>query len=389
MRVLLLAHSYPRFTMDPVGSFVLRLATALRDEGIGARVVAPGGPGLAPTEEFEGIRVDRFRYSLARWETLAYTGAMRNQVRESWSARVAMAGFLGAALVATLRAVRRHAAELVHAHWWFPGGLTGSAVRALTGLPLVTTLHGSDLRVAQGGPAARRLFAHVVRRSHALTTVSHWLADETRRLVPGSSPLVAPMPIATAVFPPRDRLVRDSLLFVGKLNEQKGIAPLLRALAMMRHRPTLDIVVGVGSDEGPTRRLAAELGVADRLRWFPLLEQAALAERYRRSTALVVPAIDEGLGMTAIESLLAGTPVVAFASGGLTDSVVDGRTGYLVPPGDERALASALDRLLDLPDQGSALGAAGRVHALAHFSPAAVARQYASIYRDARDRARS
>lgn len=389
MRVLLLAHSYPRFAMDPVGSFVLRLATALREEGIAARVVAPGGKGLAPSEEFEGIRVDRFRYSLPRWETLAYTGAMRSQVRESWTARIAMAGFLGAALAATLRSARRHAAELVHAHWWFPGGLTGSAVRAVTGLPLVTTLHGSDLRVAQGGAAARRLFAHVVRRSHALTTVSRWLADETRRLVPGAVPLVAPMPIATGVFPPREVQVRDRLLFVGKLNEQKGIAPLLRALAMMRHRASLDIVVGVGSDEAPTRRLAETLGVADRLCWFPLLEQAALAERYRRSTALVVPAIDEGLGMTAIESLLSGTPVVAFASGGLTDSVVDGRTGFLVPPGDERALAAALDRLLDLPDQGSSLGSAGRTHALAHFSPTAVARQYAGIYRDARARATS
>ena len=71
MRVLLLAHSYPRFAMDPVGSFVLRLATALRDEEIAAHVVAPGGPGLAPGEVFEGIRVDRFRYAPAKWETLA------------------------------------------------------------------------------------------------------------------------------------------------------------------------------------------------------------------------------------------------------------------------------------------------------------------------------
>jgi len=245
-------------------------------------------------------------------------------------------------------------------------------------------LHGSDLRVARASDAARRLFAGVVRRSAALTTVSRWLADETRQLVPEAAPVVAPMPVAADHFPPRTRLVRGRLLFVGKLNEQKGIVPLLQALARMRHRPTLDIVVGVGSDEAPTRRLAAELGVADRLRWHPLLEQAALAERYREATALVVPAVDEGLGMTAIEALLSATPVVAFASGGLTDSVVDGETGLLVPPRDVDALAAALDRLLDLDDQGAALGAAGRRRALELFSPAAAARRYAAIYRRVR-----
>jgi len=115
-----------------------------------------------------------------------------------------------------------------------------------------------------------------------------------------------------------------------------------------------------------------------------LLEQAALAERYREATALVVPAVDEGLGMTAIEALLSATPVVAFASGGLTDSVVDGETGLLVPPRDVDALAAALDRLLDLDDQGAALGAAGRRRALELFSPAAAARRYAAIYRRVR-----
>ncbi len=385
MNVLFLAHSFPRFANDPVGSFVLRLAVALRDEGVRVRVLAPSAPGLVPREELDGIPVDRFRYAPRSRETLAYTGAMRSMVRESWSARAALGGLVGGGFIAALRATRRWRADVIHAHWWFPGGLTGSAVSRLRGVPLVTTLHGSDLRVARGGRAARRLFAHVVHRSSALTTVSHWLADETRRLITAARPVVAPMPVAATAFTLRSSNVRERLLFVGKLNEQKGIATLLHALAKMRHQPILEIVVGVGSDERPTRELAARLGIENRLRFLPLLEQAALAERYRSSTALVVPAIDEGLGMTAIESQLSGTPVVAFASGGLTDIVVDGRSGFLVPPGDVEALAAALDRLLDLPDQGSALGLAGRAHALEQFSPAPVARRYAGIYRSVRE----
>ncbi|MGE5744919.1 MAG: glycosyltransferase, partial [Gemmatimonadota bacterium] len=98
-------------------------------------------------------------------------------------------------------------------------------------------------------------------------------------------------------------------------------------------------------------------------------------------TALVMPAVEEGLGLVAAEALLCETPVVAFASGGLTDLVVDGQTGLLVPPGDAGALARALDDLLARPDRGAALGAAGRRAMLAAFGPEAVAARYAGIYR--------
>ena len=83
------------------------------------------------------------------------------------------------------------------------------------------------------------------------------------------------------------------------------------------------------------------------------------------------------------EAALSGLPVVAANSGGLRDVVVEGKTGFLVPPADPAALSIALDTLLTREDQGAALGAAGREHALATFAPAAVARRYAEIYRHA------
>lgn len=384
MNVLFLAHSYPRFATDPVGSFVLRLAVALREQDVHVEVLAPSAPGLPARETLGGIVVRRYRYAPSRHEDLAYTGAMRGRVRGSWSGRLAFGGLLASGALAAVRARRRHAAEIVHAHWWLPGGLVGGLVGGLARVPLVTTLHGSDLRIARASSGARRLFTRVAGRSAALTTVSSWLAEEARALVPGLEPIVAPMPVAVEGFPLRAPTHRDRLLYVGKLNAQKGIVPLLHALARMRHRPTLDVVVGVGEDEVNARGLVSELVLGDRVRWHPLLEQTALAERYREAAALVVPAVDEGLGMTAIEALLSGTPVVAFASGGLTDSVVHEETGLLVPPGDVDALAAALDGLLDRDDQGASLGAAGRRRALELFSPSAAARRYADLYRRVR-----
>ncbi len=380
MRVLFLAHSFPRTVTDPVGSFILRLAVALRDAGVAVQVVAPSGPGLASREELEGIPVERFRYAPRSLETLAYAGTMKDQVRDSWSARFALGTLVAANVSALVSAARRFRPDLVHAHWWFPSGLVASWARPVTRLPQVTTLHGSDLRLVQQSTLARRLARGVLRRSARVTTVSKWLADETTRLVPGVEPLVAPMPVVAGLFRPGSERQRDRLLFVGKLNEQKGIGHLLKALALMRHRAMLDIVVGVGSDEATTKTLAVSLGVADRLQWHPLLSQVDLAGMYRRATALVVPSVDEGLGLVAVEALLTETPVIAFDSGGLPDVVIPGRTGTLVPPGDPRQLAAALDQLLELPDQGASLGKAGRTHAIATFSPAAVAHRYRDVY---------
>lgn len=383
MKVLFLAHSYPRFATDPVGSFVLRLAVALRDTGIDVHVIAPSAEGLAGRDEFEGIVVDRFRYAPRSLETLAYSGTMRDQVRSSWASRLALGSFIGAELWKTFRSRRDFRADLVHAHWWFPGGLVGMWLAEWWHVPLVTTLHGTDVRVARSSRLAARVFRRVLTRSRAVTTVSSWLADQTRALVPDARPVVAPMPIKPDLFHPGGPRESHRLLFVGKLNRQKGIEHLLQALAIMRAKPMVDVVVGVGSAPADIGSLAQTLGVADQLHWLPLLPQSELAGYYRSCTALVMPAVEEGLGLVAAEALLCETPVIAFASGGLPDLIRNGETGLLVAPGNIAALAEALDDLLARADRGAALGIAGRRAMLATFSPEAVARRYAALYRAA------
>ncbi|MFI5206749.1 MAG: glycosyltransferase [Gemmatimonadales bacterium] len=383
MKVLFLAHSYPRFEGDPVGSFILRLAVALRPMGVDVRVIAPGGEGLESRDRIEGIDVLRFRYAPRRLETLAYSGTMRHQVSGSWSSRAAMASFIASETLCAMRSGRSFRPDVVHAHWWFPGGLVGGWLRRWWDVPMVTTLHGSDLRLAQQVTIATRLFRHVARRSTVMTAVSSWLTEAAQVLAPSVQPLVAPMPVLPDLFRPGERRERNRLLFVGKLNEQKGITHLLRALAMMRAKPIVDVVVGVGSAPEDIRSLVRELGVAEQLRWHPLLKQADLAQLYREATVLVAPFVDEGLGLVAIEAQLSELPIVAFRSGGLTDIVKDERTGLLVTPGEVPELAAALDRVLAMSDAGAEWGRVGRRQALATFAPDAVAKRYAQIYQQA------
>ena len=380
MRALFLTHSFPRQPGDAAGSFVLKLAVALRDHGIDVHVVAPSGDALPATDRFDGIPVERFRYAPRRYEKLAYAGNMHTQVRDSWGAKLALLGFLGSEFGSAVRARRVFEPDVVHAHWWFPGGLVGTWLSGLSGVPLVTTLHGTDVRLARSTAMARPLFRHVLQQSSAVTTVSRWLARETETLVSGVRASVAPMPVATELFSPGGQRDADRLLFVGRLTTQKGIAALLDAVGRMKRKVSLD-VVGDGALATELAERARTLGIGDRVQWLGHLPQPRLVELYRRATALVVPSTDEGLGLVAVEAQLCETPVVGYESGGLTDTVQHDRTGILVPPGNVDALAAALDDLLDRPDRGSDLGRAGRMVALAGFAPESAARRYAGIYR--------
>jgi len=382
MKVLFLTHNFPRHSGDAPGSFILRLATALRKDGIETSVLAPASADYAAHDSLDGIPVERFHYAPRRFETLAYTGNMASQVQASWSARVTLLGFLGAEFRSAVRIRREFKPDVVHAHWWFPNGLVGTWLGRMSNKPLVTTLHGSDVRLARSVAFSRPAFRHVLHRSAAVTAVSRWLASEAQEVVSAPQPIVAPMPVATDLFAPGGQRQTDRLLFVGRLNKQKGIETLLHAVSRIQRPIHLD-VVGDGEDRESLEELARGLGIADRVHWHGALPQPRLADFYRGATALVVPSVEEGLGLVAVEAQLCETPVVAFDSGGLPDIVQHDRTGILVQTVDAAALAAAITSLLDRPDRGAALGAAGRLHALATFAPESVAKRYADVYKSA------
>jgi glycosyltransferase involved in cell wall biosynthesis len=383
LRVLFLAHAFPRSRDDLTGGFLLRLAAALRAEGVEVAALAPAAAGLAASERLDGVQVRRYRYAPRRAERLAYAGEMHRRAA-SPSGAVALAGLLAAGALAARRAAR--GADLVHAHWWFPAGVQALAAR--TGLPLVTTLHGTDVRLARSRPAARAACARVLRASAGVTAVSGWLAGQAAGFAPGlARPVaVAPMPVDDLAFSPGpDGQPRDELLFVGRLDRQKGAEVALAALARLTG-PAAALplrIVGGGPEEPALRRLAGELGVADRVRWEGQLSQAELAGRYRRAAALVVPGRDEGLGLVAVEGQLSGAPVVAAASGGLLDVVADGRTGRTFPPGAADALARTVEAVLADPDGTARMALAARERAAARFGTAGAAKAYAAVYAEA------
>lgn len=389
MRVLIAAHNFPRHSADMAGAFLLSLARGQRALGHDVVVVAPHAAGLPEADTLDGVAIRRFRYGPDASETLAYAGTMHEQVLRSWPARWRMIRFLFAFRRAVRQAVRDFQPDVLHAHWWFPAGLTSWPRRGLpAGLPVVLTSHGTDLFLLDRFRAARPVASRVFARAAQVTVISTPLVGRVRELgVPAERITVVPMPLDAATFTetsvdvPRER---DLVLFVGRLVERKGAEFAIRAVARLRNARL--VVAGDGPERQALERLARQLGVEQRVLFTGTLTPTDVAAQYRRAAVLAFPAVtdwkgeQEGFGMVLVEAMRSGLPIVATRSGGIPDVIRDGETGLLVAERDHTALGEAIGRVLQDAALSRRLAAAAQTDVAARFAPDRIARTFADVY---------
>jgi glycosyltransferase involved in cell wall biosynthesis len=159
---------------------------------------------------------------------------------------------------------------------------------------------------------------------------------------------------------------RRRVVFAGRVVKPKGVDVLIRAA---REVDGEFVICGDGRRLGAMRELARTCGVADRIGFRGWLAAQQLAEELAQASVVVIPSLwPEPFGLVGIEALAAGRPVVASATGGVSDWLEDGVSGTLVPPGDAPALARALNELLEDPELQRSMGAAGRKAVESRFS---------------------
>jgi glycosyltransferase involved in cell wall biosynthesis len=145
------------------------------------------------------------------------------------------------------------------------------------------------------------------------------------------------------------------------------------------------VICGEGRRLSDMRRLAEDLGIGERIRFAGWLDPDPLAEEFANASLVVMPSLwPEPFGLVGIEALAAGRPAVASATGGIVDWLDDGVAGLRVPPGDELALAAALNELLADPEKQKTMGMAGRRVVADRFSPASHLTALTSAYASAR-----
>ncbi len=389
-RILVVTSTFPRWEKDLEPRFVFDLSRRLTD-AFEVHVLAPHIAGAHVHEEMSGLQVHRFRYAPEPFETLAYQGGILARLREHPARTTLIPLFLGAQIIAIRRLLRRYQFDVIHCHWLIPQTLT--ALLAQIGrshrIPIVSTSHGADL-FGLRGRSLEILKRWILRRCTEVTVVSHAMCEEVRRIAPDRNAQVIPMGTdLTELFTPNGEQSRRSgqLLFVGRLVEKKGVVHLLRAFAIARRtRPDIQLLIaGSGPDERRIRDLADELGISDGVCFLGPISHHDLPRLYREASAAIVPSVvatggdQEGFGLVIVEAMGCGCPVVVSDLPAVKDIARDQSVAMIVPPGDERQLANAIDAVLGDHDSAAIRAKAAREYVLMHFGWEAITARYAQL----------
>ncbi|WP_410535622.1 glycosyltransferase [Streptomyces sp. KL2] len=290
--------------------------------------------------------------------------------------------------------------DVVHAHFWMSGTAALLGAKG-PGVPVVQTFHalGTVKRRHQGADdtspperidAERRIGRECAR---VLATCADEVFELTAMGVPPERTSVVPCGVDTLEFSPADPAGRDArrggphrLLAIGRLVPRKGFDQAIAALARI---PGAELLIAGGPepallDTDPEavrlRRLAGDLGVADRVRLLGAVPHERMPELIRGADLVLSTPRYEPFGIVPLEAMACGVPIVATGVGGHLDSVADRVTGRLVPPGDPGALARAVNELTGSPELLRRYGDAGRERALARFSWERVADGAEQVY---------
>ena len=393
MKVLMVSWEYPPVVIGGLGRHVHHLSTALAAAGHEVVVLSRRPSGTDPSthpssdEMNEDVRVvaaaqDPHEFTFGK-EMMAWTLAMGHaMVRTGLSLKKKRSG-------------RPWRPDVVHAHDWLVAH-PAVALSEFYDVPVVSTIHATEAGRHSGwvsGSLSRQVHAvesWLVRESDSLITCSASMRDEITELFgPGLAEVtVIRNGIDAARWPFAERRRHGvaggppELLFVGRLEYEKGVHDAIAALPRIRraHPGTTLTIAGDGTQQDWLVEQARKHRVLKATRFVGRLDHAELLAALHRADAAVLPSHYEPFGLVALEAAAAGTPLVTSNIGGLGEAVINGETGMSCPPRDVARLAEAVGAVLDDPAAAQRRAWAARKRLTSDFDWHTVADETAQVY---------
>lgn len=396
----MVASSYPRFEGDSVGSFMEPIAQGIAARGHEVHLVAPWHPKWNRPKVDRGVHFHLFHYApVAGLNTFGYAEGMRADVRLRASAIAVAPLAMLSGWFKALRVAQKKRATIMHAHWVIPGGVIGAA--AAGSIPLVISLHGSDVFVAERHAAARLSARAAFGRARWVSACSEDL--RSRAVVIGADAArssVIPYGVDSSRFKPDPDLRRRGreklgfgdnvplIVAIGRLVRKKGFEYLIDAAATLKaQHPSLRIAIaGEGDLDAELRARARAAGVAEAVQFLGVVPHHDVPMLLAAADVVAAPSVHDeagnvdGLPNTVMEMMASGTPLAATRAGGIGAVATDGETARLVPERDAHALAEAISELLRDPSRSSVIATHARDLVRRQHSWERVAEDFEAVY---------
>jgi N-acetyl-alpha-D-glucosaminyl L-malate synthase BshA len=287
--------------------------------------------------------------------------------------------------------------DLLHVHYAIPHATSAWIAKEMLAtqgrkLPVVTTLHGTDITIVGQDHSYQAITRFSIDRSDRVTSVSQWLKDETIKAFGCENARIEVIPnfVDPAAFDRarhgnalREELGHGQpvLMHISNFRPVKRVRDVVRTFAIVRaQRPCTLVMVGDGPDRGAAEDEARALGVANDVRFLGRIDD--VAPLLAAADIYLFPSETESFGLSALEALASGVPVIASRVGGISDVVRPGETGEMLPLGDVQGMAAAALAYLE-PTKWAAASAAAAADARRRFATSDVVARYERLYAEA------
>ena len=291
--------------------------------------------------------------------------------------------------------VRTHRLDLLHVHYAIPHATSAWIAREMledsgSGVRIATTLHGTDITLVGQDPSFHAITKFSIERSDALTAVSEYLRRETFTAFgcAGCAVEVIHNFIDPDVYDRRKYPVtirdqvpagRKVLMHISNFRPVKRVRDVVRIFAhVARAMPSVLVMVGDGPERVTAEKEAEALGVSDQTMFLGRID--AIAPLLAGADLFLLPTERESFGLSALEALACGVPVIGARAGGLPEVVRDGVTGVLRDVGDVEGMSAAAVDILSSPDKWHAMSEAAAADARERFAQNDMVTRYENFY---------
>ena len=393
--VLVLTTTFPRWRNDSTPSFVFDLSSLLSKK-YNIAVLAPHAYRAAKNESIGNLKVARFSYFLPwKYQKIAYGAGILPNVKKSLLAKMQLPGFLASQINSAKKIIEKEKINIVHAHWLVPSGLIGALLKKKYKIPLIVTIHGSDLF-----PLKNRFFRamqqYVVKNADLITINSKIAQNELVSRFPGIKNKIKliPMGIDTSTFRPKNtknkhKRYRNNkiILFVGRLNEQKGVEYLIKAMQNVASevKNAKLLVIGEGDHKKHLENLAKSLEIGDYVEFLGSKPQTEIAGYYNLADIVVLPSATskmgtEAFGLVLVEAMACGACVMGSSSGGIKEIIKNNINGLIFQERNSGELSAKMIKLLKNQKLRNRLGRNGLAYARQNYKWDKISSKFLKLY---------
>jgi glycosyltransferase involved in cell wall biosynthesis len=410
MKICILTHTFPRFEKDVAAPFMDGVATGMVENKNEVIVLTPFSSKFSKFLKSKKYKLFLYKYApFNSWHKLGYSETLTDDKTLKFTNLILSPFMFIFGIIALYKLVKKEKIDIINAHWILPNGFIACVVSRLTGTPVVSTLPGSDVYMADRNNLYRYMAKFASETSKAISSNSPQLLADLAKIceklgTKKGSIQKKSYPIMYGVDPKKFypttknitairkklRILRDDIVVssVGRLVSKKGYKYLVEAApkVIKENKKVIFAIFGEGDQRKELEKRVLELGLEDNFRFPGWVKYDEMLYYQNLGDIFILPSIRDEEGnlddqsVSVVEAMACAKPVITTDFPGYRIVMGNGENGYLVPEKDAQKMSQAIIKLISSPRLRDNMGKTSRELVLNHFSWDSIGKEYTMLF---------